>query len=342
MTSALIGMARQLLTPDMADTLAGLVGADRGRVEALASGAVPLLIAAMANGSRGGLADLAGAMTAGGAADPAMLGNLGALLSDKGSANTLMSAGAGLLSSLFGDRANLLSTALAAFGGTSGATSSSLLKLATPMIAAIIGKVLADKGQDRTPDTVLALLKDERRHALAALPPRLMSTATGMQGLAALLGLGSRSGVGLIPWILALLAAGLLLWWLFGRDRVDVATCNAEFARVLSGATINFDTGDASIAADSRAVIDEVASVAKRCRAYRFEISGHTDTVGDEAMNKALSERRAATIARRLQQDGIPADRMRAVGYGSERLKVPTGDEVAMEANRRIEIVVTD
>jgi hypothetical protein len=342
MTSNLIGLASQLLTPDLTASVARLVGVDSSKAAALTSAAVPLLLAAMGNASRGGIAGLASAMAGGGAADPDMLSKLGSVLGDPGTAQSLMTAGGNLLGDMFGDKTTLISTALAAFGGTSGATSTALLKLATPVIAAIIGKVLVDKGKDRTPENVLALLQDERRSALAAFPPRLMSTATGMQGLAALLGLGSKTGVRLIPWILALLALGLLLWWLFGRDRVDVATCNAEFSRVLTGATINFDTGDATIAADSRAIIDEVAAIAQRCRAYNFEISGHTDTVGDEAMNKALSERRAAAVVRRLAQDGIPADRMRAVGYGAERLKVPTGDEVAMEANRRIEIVVSE
>jgi outer membrane protein OmpA-like peptidoglycan-associated protein len=342
MTHNLIGLAGQLLTPELAGKLAGLLGVDEARAGAMAAAAIPLLTVAMGNASRGGIANLAGAMGPGGAADPDMIGRLGALLSDQQSAQPLMAAGGGLLDAMFKDKTSLLSTALAAFGGSSGASATSLLKVAAPVVGALLARLLTEQGKDRTPETVLALLKEERSAALAALPPRLKSTAMGMQGLAALLGLGSRTGVRLIPWILLLLALGLLLWWLFGRDRVDVATCNAEFSRVLTGATINFDTGDATIAADSRAIIDEVAAVARRCKAYRFEISGHTDTVGDEAMNKALSERRAAAVVRRLAQDGIPADRMRAVGYGADRLKVPTGDEVAMEANRRIEILVSE
>jgi outer membrane protein OmpA-like peptidoglycan-associated protein len=74
---------------------------------------------------------------------------------------------------------------------------------------------------------------------------------------------------------------------------------------------------------------------------YKFEVSGHTDSVGDPAKNKALSEKRAAVIVKELVARGIPAGEIHAVGRGSEQLLVKPDDTPAKKAkNRRYEIQV--
>jgi OmpA-OmpF porin, OOP family len=72
---------------------------------------------------------------------------------------------------------------------------------------------------------------------------------------------------------------------------------------------------------------------------YRFIVSGHTDSTGKADHNKALSEKRAATIAKELAARGVPKDEVRGVGYGSERMIAKPDDTPAKKAkNRRYEI----
>jgi outer membrane protein OmpA-like peptidoglycan-associated protein len=74
---------------------------------------------------------------------------------------------------------------------------------------------------------------------------------------------------------------------------------------------------------------------------YKFEVSGHTDSVGDAAKNKALSEKRAAVIVKELVARGIPKAEIVAVGRGSEQMLVKPDDTAAKKAkNRRYEIQV--
>ena len=74
---------------------------------------------------------------------------------------------------------------------------------------------------------------------------------------------------------------------------------------------------------------------------YKFEVSGHTDSVGDAAKNKALSEKRAAVIVKELVSRGIPSGEIKAVGRGSEQMLVKPDDTPAKKAkNRRYEIQV--
>jgi OOP family OmpA-OmpF porin len=74
---------------------------------------------------------------------------------------------------------------------------------------------------------------------------------------------------------------------------------------------------------------------------FKFEVSGHTDTTGKAATNKALSKKRAAKIVKELVKKGIPAKEIIAVGRGSEAPLVKPDDTPEKKAkNRRYEIRV--
>ena len=76
-------------------------------------------------------------------------------------------------------------------------------------------------------------------------------------------------------------------------------------------------------------------------RNFKFEVSGHTDSSGNEAHNKELSEKRAAVIVKELVKRGIPENEIVAVGKGSSERLVKKDDTPAKKAkNRRYEIRV--
>jgi outer membrane protein OmpA-like peptidoglycan-associated protein len=63
-------------------------------------------------------------------------------------------------------------------------------------------------------------------------------------------------------------------------------------------------------------------------------VEGHADEIGASTRNQVLSEQRAAKVRLVLQQAGVPADRIRAVGFGDTRPAVPGRHAM----NRRVEI----
>ncbi|HYO59378.1 OmpA family protein [Archangium sp.] len=74
---------------------------------------------------------------------------------------------------------------------------------------------------------------------------------------------------------------------------------------------------------------------------YKFEVSGHTDSSGDAAKNKELSEKRAEVIVKELVSRGVPRGEITAVGRGSEQPLVKPDNTPAKKAkNRRYEIQV--
>ena len=69
-------------------------------------------------------------------------------------------------------------------------------------------------------------------------------------------------------------------------------------------------------------------------------IEGHTDSVGSEALNLELSQRRAEAVKAYLVRQGVDAKRVLAAGKG-ESLPVASNDSAAeRQQNRRVEIIV--
>jgi len=64
------------------------------------------------------------------------------------------------------------------------------------------------------------------------------------------------------------------------------------------------------------------------------EIGGHTNSVGNAAYNESLSQRRAEAVKQYLVANGVPADRLKAVGYGSSQ--PVQGSDPAAGENRRV------
>jgi OmpA-OmpF porin, OOP family len=74
---------------------------------------------------------------------------------------------------------------------------------------------------------------------------------------------------------------------------------------------------------------------------YKFVVSGHTDSKGNAAHNKQLSQKRAAVIVRELVTRGVPESEIIALGQGSEKPLVQPDDTEAKRAkNRRYEVQV--
>jgi len=75
--------------------------------------------------------------------------------------------------------------------------------------------------------------------------------------------------------------------------------------------------------------------------AYKFEVSGHTDSSGDAAKNKTLSEQRAQSIVNELVSRGVSKGEIIALGRGSEAMLVKPDDTAAKkQKNRRYEVRV--
>lgn len=117
------------------------------------------------------------------------------------------------------------------------------------------------------------------------------------------------------------------------------ATCNTEVANVLQGASIQFDTGKATLTAYGAGIIDRVMAVARPCLdtpGLHIDIGGHTDSQGDDDKNMRLSQDRAVTVKAALVQRGVNNDIITATGYGETQPIADNSTPEGRQANRRI------
>lgn len=103
---------------------------------------------------------------------------------------------------------------------------------------------------------------------------------------------------------------------------------------------VNFATGKATILAESFGVLDDVSQVLRDYPALKVEIGGHTDNVGDEAVNQRLSKARADAVFEYLLTKGIPANRMLTVGYGEMSPVDTNSTDAGRLTNRRVEFKI--
>ena len=103
---------------------------------------------------------------------------------------------------------------------------------------------------------------------------------------------------------------------------------------------ILFDFNSSSLRSASRDELREMADVFNRYGDTTIVVAGHTDSVGSEAYNQRLSNRRADTVANYLQDLGVRGSRLDAIGHGELRPKASNSSSSGRQQNRRVEIYV--
>ncbi|NNK70920.1 MAG: OmpA family protein [Flavobacteriaceae bacterium] len=102
--------------------------------------------------------------------------------------------------------------------------------------------------------------------------------------------------------------------------------------------TILFDTGKTSIKFESAEILSNIAGILKEYSNAKFNIDGHTDSVGSEANNQKLSEGRAQAVVDWLVENGISSSRLSARGFGESQPIMDNRTRDGRARNRRVEI----
>ena len=123
-------------------------------------------------------------------------------------------------------------------------------------------------------------------------------------------------------------------------ETVDVDTCQSDINALLEAGNINFASGKSTIQTSSYALLDDIKTVALKCETVSFEISGHTDSVGNPDFNTALSEKRAKAVVDYLVGLGLDSSRFESAGYGASRPIADNSTAAGRAQNRRIEFTL--
>jgi len=126
------------------------------------------------------------------------------------------------------------------------------------------------------------------------------------------------------------------------QELADLQAKQTDRGLVLTLGDVLFDTGRATLKPGADRTIERLAQALKDNPNTRVMIEGHTDSVGGDEYNMALSERRAEAVADALRFRGVPADRYEAKGLGKDFPVASNDTQAGRQQNRRVEIVFSD
>ena len=102
---------------------------------------------------------------------------------------------------------------------------------------------------------------------------------------------------------------------------------------------ILFKTSKADLLPESMTEIQKVADYMKKNLRARFEVQGHTDNQGSDAINDPLSQKRAEAVVKALADLGVDDFNLKAVGKGSHEPVADNKTEEGRAKNRRVEFI---
>ena len=123
--------------------------------------------------------------------------------------------------------------------------------------------------------------------------------------------------------------------------RIDKKGCPLNKAEDLEQLKkgINFQSGSKKLTKASYKTLNNIVSLMKKFSTANIEVQGHTDNTGSEETNKQISQDRAQVVVDYFIQNGIAADRVRAVGFGSDKPIADNKTKKGRSKNRRVELV---
>ncbi len=102
-----------------------------------------------------------------------------------------------------------------------------------------------------------------------------------------------------------------------------------------------FETNRFTLKPGARESMAKLAGILLAYPDLRLEVDGHTDSVGSDAYNQQLSEKRAASVRDYLAQQGIPISSVAVMGFGKTQPLASNATAAGRQQNRRVELVVS-
>jgi outer membrane protein OmpA-like peptidoglycan-associated protein len=110
---------------------------------------------------------------------------------------------------------------------------------------------------------------------------------------------------------------------------------------VVNLSDVLFDTGKYTLRQPAREKLAKISGIVLAYPDLKLAIEGNTDSVGSDAMNQQLSEKRAGSVMDYLAKENIPAASMTAKGLGKTQPVASNDTADGRQQNRRVELIVS-
>ena len=120
-----------------------------------------------------------------------------------------------------------------------------------------------------------------------------------------------------------------------------LATRDTARGLVVNLSDVLFDTGKYTLRPLAREKLAKISGIVLAYPDLKLAIEGNTDSVGTDAMNQTLSEKRAGSVMDYLAKENIPAGSMTAQGFGKSQPIASNDTAEGRQQNRRVEMIVS-
>ncbi len=124
--------------------------------------------------------------------------------------------------------------------------------------------------------------------------------------------------------------------------RISLLLQPIEKGRVITMRNIFFDFDTADFKTSAYVEMHRIIEFLTNGDIQRIEVSGHTDSVGEEDYNLELSERRATMVANYFVSKGVSADRIAIIGHGESAPVATNSTKEGRQQNRRVEFRILE
>ncbi len=122
------------------------------------------------------------------------------------------------------------------------------------------------------------------------------------------------------------------------EQAMEVDRLQDDLLRVSVSSEASFAFDSAELRPEFRPTLNQVAAVVRDDPNFGILVIGHTDSIGNEAYNQRLSERRAQSVVDYLIRQGVASHQIGAEGRGMHEPRSSNATEAGRAQNRRVEI----
>jgi len=124
------------------------------------------------------------------------------------------------------------------------------------------------------------------------------------------------------------------------KAEFEDAVQTVEGIKFTLSADLLFPTNSSYLSDKAKGELDKLAKVLKQEKSKKIRIDGYTDATGTENYNVWLSDKRAASVKKYLEDAGISGSRMTTKGYGPANPVADNKTPEGRQKNRRVEVII--
>lgn len=118
------------------------------------------------------------------------------------------------------------------------------------------------------------------------------------------------------------------------------ATRTEEGIKFTLSSDVLFPTNSSYLTDKAKVELDKLSKLLKEDKSKKIRVDGHTDATGTQEYNVWLSDKRAASVKKYLQDAGVGASRITIKGFGPSKPVADNKTPEGRQKNRRVEVII--